>query len=299
MPTKRKIIQVYAALLYNANIKGFISGNIYTGSTKGLCVPGLNCYSCPGAVGACPLGSLQGALSNANKSIPYYVIGIILLYGLCLGRTICGWLCPIGLIQEWLYKIKTFKIKKSYFTRLLSYTKYAILIIFVVILPIIYGLQHLAVPAFCKYICPAGTLEGAIALLLNPQNESFFSMLGPIFTWKMIVLILFFVMSILCFRFFCRFLCPLGAIYSFFNRISFLGIKVNANQCINCGKCITTCKMDIAKVGDHECINCGECIPVCPTKAISFKGPHFHLKKNDVEPQTITNSQEKEDLSNE
>ena len=63
-PTRRRIIQLYAALLTNANIKGLFNGRIYTGATKNVCVPGLNCYSCPSTVGACPLGALQNALAS-------------------------------------------------------------------------------------------------------------------------------------------------------------------------------------------------------------------------------------------
>ena len=106
-PSKRKIIQLYAALLHNAYIKGFITGKIFTGDSKATCLPGLNCYSCPGAVGACPLGSLQNALASSKTKLPTYILGIILLYSIILGRTICGYLCPFGLIQELLYKIKT------------------------------------------------------------------------------------------------------------------------------------------------------------------------------------------------
>lgn len=120
-PTKRRLIQVYAALLYNAHAKGFIQGDIYTGPIKNLCVPGLNCYSCPGAIGACPLGALQNALAATGSRAPWYVLGILLLFGLTLGRTICGWLCPMGLIQELLHKIPTPKLKKSRITRALSY----------------------------------------------------------------------------------------------------------------------------------------------------------------------------------
>ena len=98
-PSKRRLIQVYAALLYNANIKGFVNGRIYTGNTKYACVPGFNCYSCPGAVGACPLGSLQNALAASGTTAPYYVLGILALFGILLGRTICGFLCPVGLGQ--------------------------------------------------------------------------------------------------------------------------------------------------------------------------------------------------------
>ena len=132
IPTRRKIIQLYTALLFNANVKGFVQGSIYQGNTKIACVPGINCYSCPGAVGACPLGSLQGSFS-ADKSTIFYVGGILLLYCIMFGRFICGWLCPFGLIQELLYKIKTPKLKKSKFTRILSYLKCVILVFFVVI----------------------------------------------------------------------------------------------------------------------------------------------------------------------
>ena len=84
IPSRRKIIQLYAALLYNANIKGFISGEIFTGELKSACLPGLNCYSCPGAVGACPLGSLQNALAESKTKLPTYILGIILLYSIIL-----------------------------------------------------------------------------------------------------------------------------------------------------------------------------------------------------------------------
>ena len=126
-PTKIRFIQLYTALLYNANLKGFIKGEIFTGKSKVHCVPGLNCYSCPGAIGACPLGSLQGAVSSANKKAPYYVFGTILLYAIILGRTICGWMCPIGLCQDLTYKIKSPKLPKSKFTHILTYLKYILL----------------------------------------------------------------------------------------------------------------------------------------------------------------------------
>ena len=273
LPSRRKIIQLYAALLYNAHIKGFISGEIFEGATKNLCVPGLNCYSCPGAIGACPLGSLQNALAESKTKLPTYILGIILLYMIIFGRTICGFLCPVGLFQELLYKIKTPKLQKNKFTKILSYLKYVILVVFVIIIPLIYGLQQLNVPlpAFCKYICPAGTFEGAIFLLANPNNTDFYGMLGSLFTWKFMLLIMFIVASVFIFRFFCRFFCPLGAIYGLFNKIAVLGVKVNDSKCNKCGACVTHCKMDVTTVGDSECIQCGECIEVCKPKAISWK----------------------------
>lgn len=280
MPTKRKIMQLYFALLFNANLKGFVSGNIYKGQSKQFCVPGINCYSCPGAIGACPLGSLQGSFS-ADKSTIYYVCGILLLYSVMFGRMICGWLCPFGLIQELLYKVPTPKLKKGPVTRILSFLKYVILVFFVFIVPITYAFRDTPLPAFCKYICPAGTIEGGLALLANKANASYFSMLGPIFTWKFLVMVSIVVGSIFAFRLFCRFLCPLGGLYGLFNKVSFFGIKLEQSKCIDCGKCISHCKLDIRHVGDQECISCGECIDVCPTQAISFKGSRIFLKENE------------------
>ena len=291
IPTKRRLIQLYCALLFNANIKGFISGvktgdAIFQGGSKYVCAPGINCYSCPGAVGSCPLGTLQNELKG--HSIPYYIFGIIFLYSILFGRFICGWLCPFGLIQDLLHKIKTPKLKKSGVTRVLSYFKYAILILFVFVFTI-FGV----VPAFCKYICPAGILEAALPLLsmnlLNPDISSLFPMLDTAFAWKFMLCVSILISCIFVYRLFCRFICPLGAIYSLFNKFSFFGIKLNKHKCTNCGRCVSKCKLDIKHVGDHECISCGECIDVCPTKAISWKGPKIFIAPNEFEiPENAT-----------
>ena len=298
-PTKRRLIQVYAALLYNAHIKGFIKGDIYTGPVKNICVPGFNCYSCPGAVAACPLGALQNALASSGNRAPWYVLGILMLFGLTLGRTICGWLCPIGLIQELFYKIPVPKLKKNRVTHVLSYLKYVILVVFVIAVPLAYSAQNFPVPAFCKYICPAGTFEGAMGLLANPVNAAKFSMLNILFTRKFIVMVIIFAACIFIYRAFCRFLCPLGAIYGMFSRLSVLGVKVEASKCTHCQKCVAHCKMDINRVGDHECIHCASCIAVCPTNAISFKAGKITLLQNETaKNQTEDDTQKKQSNSN-
>lgn len=283
MPTKRRLIQLYSALLYNAHIKGFISGEIYMGNIKILCVPGLNCYSCPGAVGACPLGALQNALSSSGTRVPTYILGILLLYGLILGRTICGFLCPIGLLQELVHKLPMPKLKKNKVTRILSNLKYLILLVFVVALPLWFARDFLPVPAFCKYICPAGTLEGAAALLAHPRNSFLYPALGKLFTLKTVILAVLVIACVFVYRAFCRFLCPLGAIYSLFSKINVIGVKLEVSKCVDCGKCHAVCGMDIHHVGDRECIHCGECIDVCPTKAISFKAGSISLHNNEFD----------------
>lgn len=293
LPTKRRLIQVYAALLFNANLKGFATGQIYKGPLKNICTPGLNCYSCPGASGACPLGAFQNALASSKTRAPYYVFAIILLYGILFGRWICGFLCPMGLIQELLHKIPTPKLKKGKVTRALSFLKYVILVFFVILLPIAYAFRNFPLPGFCKYICPAGTLEGAMGLLSNAVNESYLRMLGPLFTWKFLLMVSIIVGCVFVFRLFCRFLCPLGALYGLFNKISFVGVKVDRKTCTDCGICVGKCKMDIKHVGDQECIFCGECISVCPVDAISWKGPKIMLAPNVIdEPLPDTASDE-------
>ena len=259
----RRYTQLMAAVLYNCNFRGFVEGKISKGSLKGVCTPGLNCYSCPGAVAACPLGSLQSALVNARYRFPYYILGTLLLMGLFLGRFICGFLCPVGLLQELLHKLPSPKIRKSRATRVLSHLKYILLAVFVILIP----LWKLA-PGFCKFICPAGTFEAGLPLTF--KNKFLRTMTGTLFSWKVLLLTLSAVLCVVCFRAFCRFLCPLGAIYSFFNPVSLFGVRVDQSLCTHCDACVKSCPMDVTKVRDRECIQCGMCISSCPTGAIHF-----------------------------
>ena len=189
-PMTRRLIQLYSALLYNAHLKGFAEGQIYTGPLKSVCVPGLNCYSCPGAIGACPLGSLQNAISASADRPAFYVVGLMLLFGLFLGRVICGFLCPFGLLQELLHKIPTKKAKKNPLTRKLTRIKYFLLAVFVFAVPTWFALRRLPVPGFCKYICPAGCVEGAVLLMAHPGNGVLRSMAGGLFWWKICLMLL-------------------------------------------------------------------------------------------------------------
>ena len=278
----RRLIQLYAALLYNAHLKGFATGKIYTGPVKKLCVPGLNCYSCPGAVGACPLGSLQNAVAASADRPAFYVVGLLLLFGLLLGRVICGFLCPFGLIQELIYKLPTKKLKKNRLTRRLSWLKYGILAAFAIGIPAWFAFRRVPLPGFCKFICPAGTLEGAVLLLLHPANDALRALIGPLFAWKLSVLAGILCACVFLYRAFCRFLCPLGALYSLMSRLALLGVRVDPARCTDCGACVRVCKLDIRAVGDRECVHCGDCIGVCPAGAISFRAGKLVLRGPDL-----------------
>ena len=281
-PLTRRLIQLYSALLYNAHLRGFAEGQIYTGPLKSVCVPGLNCYSCPGAAFACPLGALQNAVAASADRPAFYVIGVLLLFGLLLGRVICGFLCPFGLIQELLHKIPTKKVEKSRLTRKLSRVKYGILIVFAVAIPAWFALRGLPLPGFCKYICPAGTLEGAVPLLLHPANDALRAMTGGLFWWKISLLALILTACVFLYRAFCRFLCPLGALYGLFSQLALLGVKLDDARCTDCGACVRICPTDIRRVGDSECVHCGNCIAVCPAKAISFRAGKIVLRGPDT-----------------
>lgn len=281
---KKNIIQALATLATNANLKGFFEGRIYTGNTKVACVPGLNCYSCPGAVGSCPIGSLQAVIGSKKFSISYYVFGIMILIGALLGRLVCGLLCPFGFVQDLLYKIPTpkFKIPEK-IDRPLRYLKYAILLVFVILLPMFLTNQFgLGAPYFCKLICPAGTLGGALPLLAT--NEGLRSTIGFLFFWKLSILIVIVALSIFTYRPFCKYICPLGAFYSFFNKIGFYKMEFVPDKCVNCRLCEKSCKMDInvrANPNSLECIRCGACTAACRHDALVMTYAGFGKKKED------------------
>lgn len=271
---KRNIIQIIFALITNGYIIGFLQGKIFTGKSKFMCVPGLNCYSCPGALGACPIGALQAVIGNRKKSFSYYVFGIIIFFGVMFGRFICGFLCPFGLVQDLIYKIKLKKIKvNKKLDKYLRYFKYAFLIIFVLLLPlIIKDAIGSSKPYFCEYICPVGTLEGGIPLLL--KNENLRQLIGFLFNWKLSILIIIILVSIFICRPFCKYICPLGALYGLFNKYSFYQLEVDKNKCTRCGLCIKNCRMNVEILKDinsMECIRCKDCVNICPVNAISVK----------------------------
>lgn len=272
--TRRKLVQALSGLAFNAHLSGFVTGLIYQGPLKKFCVPGMNCYSCPGALGACPIGSLQNFLGHGKTPrFPFYVLGWLCLLGVIAGRFICGWLCLFGLLQELLYKIPTPKIRVSEKPdRWLRKLKYVFLLVFVILLPIILRDEMgVSAPYFCKWICPVGMAEGGVPLLI--LNKAMRPAAHFLYTWKLGILVVVVLLSIVIHRPFCKYVCPLGAFYGLFHRSSFLRLRCDESQCVHCGLCARSCKMQVDP-SNHpdsaECIRCGECVTACPVNALSL-----------------------------
>lgn len=264
----QRVIQLVSAVVLNGYMAGFRKGTIFTGSSKAVCVPVLNCYSCPGALGACPIGALQAAAGGVKHHFPFYVLGLLTLFGVVLGRLACGLLCPFGLVQDLLHHIPVPKMTvPPALDRPARWLKYGILLVFVLLLPAF--VAGITPPYFCEYICPAGTLGGGVPLLLT--NPPLRELAGVLFTWKALVLAAVVLLSMLVHRPFCRYLCPLGAFYALFQRFSFYQMSLERDKCVDCKRCEKACPMAVEvtkQINSAECIRCGRCKYVCPTGAI-------------------------------
>jgi polyferredoxin len=257
--------------MQNPFVINFFTGKIYQGNLKTLCSPGLNCYSCPAAAVSCPIGAIQYFFAGARHRVSLYVIGFLLMTGVVFGRFVCAFVCPMGLLQDILYLLKTPKLVRR--LRFLQYIKYAVLAVFVVILPltIINELSGLGQPWFCKFLCPSGTLFGAIPLLLI--NDFLRNFIGAQFVLKLTVAIGITGAAVFVYRIFCRVLCPLGAIYALLNKISILHLNYNREKCLSCKNCAKACQIRIeptSQTNSAECVRCGKCVNACEHNALTY-----------------------------
>jgi polyferredoxin len=276
--------------------------------TKGLPCLALNCHACPLAVTACPVGILQhfGTLGK----VPWYVLGVIGLAGALWGRLACGWLCPIGWLQELVHKLPVPKwpVRPRRRARwpllLIATVAYATLGWFVagyarwplaalglylvggfVLYAFLGASRAFALTGvvvvvslllqdtwFCK-LCPAGVLQGGVPwVTIEPALRG---LIGPLFWIKLTILALFLAWMAVTRRPFCRWICPLGAIWSPLNRWSTLHMAVDGEACIRCDRCQQVCPMDIRIYRDANspaCIRCMECVVACPVSCISVRG---------------------------
>lgn len=269
----RLLFQVIYTIVTNGYVYGYLTGKIYKGKLKYTCVPGLNCYSCPGAVGACPLGALQSALNGKGFRVPFAALGFLFIFGSIFGRFVCGWLCPFGLLQDLLHKIPLFRKRKQLpFHKVFKYGKYLVLFGLVFAGSAFLFTGFVKIPAFCKFLCPSGTFMGAIPLL--GANEGLRTQIGGLFYWKLGVLLFLVLLSVKIYRPFCQYLCPLGAVYGWFNRFSLVQIQWNKEGCTSCMACKRACPVNLSPEQisvSAECIKCGQCVEVCPEKCLKIR----------------------------
>jgi polyferredoxin len=251
---KRRIVQGIGAVLPNAYVQGFLSASLYQGPLKNVCTPLLNCYACPSALFSCPIGALQHFM--ATRTVPYYAIGSLSVVGASVGRMTCGTLCPFGTLQDLLYKFRGWKISIPAWT---SYFRYLVLAVLVFAVPFVTRENW-----FSK-LCPVGTLIAGLPWVT--MNAGVRAMIRSLFWVKISILLFFVTTSTMIKRPFCRAACPLGAIFSLFNKSSFLQLAWNADTCTRCGKCQKICPVDIRpdrNWTDPDCIRCLDCTR-CPS----------------------------------
>ncbi len=214
----------------------------------------------------CPFGGLESLyqLFAAGSFISKIFAGTMILFGITIfiaiifRRSFCGLICPFGAIQEFWGKIgqKIFKRKfivPSKIDKPLRYLKYIVLVVTVFYAWKTAGLWMSPYDPWSAY---AHLPEG----LASVWSES---------AVGLIILVITLVGSLLHDRFFCKYLCPMGALYGIIGKISPFKVVRNENACISCGKCNKVCPMNIdvqhvKEVKSAECINCQTCVLNCP-----------------------------------
>jgi len=256
----RRFYQLLTALTANLPLYNFITARLYTGKLKSFPFPIMNCYACPAALYSCPIGTISHFLV-INK-FPLFALGVIGAVSASFGRWICGWVCPFGLLQDLLNKIPSMKLELPHF---FVYAKYLMLALGVILLPFLFKEHY-----FCM-VCPTGTIEAGIYWVA--VSSAILNMAGAFFLFKLALGSAFLYGSIFIKRPFCRYFCPLGALFSLFNKLSIVDFSVDKKGCIECELCKKSCPVDYSIYKDPNspaCLRCLNCVRVCPVVEVNF-----------------------------
>ena len=252
LPFRRRVVQLFSLVALNGAFLG--------GQAKSFCVPVMNCHACAFALFACPVGVI---VSYAGyQMIPYLLLGTLLLIGVFLGRLLCGWVCPMGFLQDLLHKIPGRKISLPDWTR---YVKYVLLAVTVILLPFLLGGETLW--SYCR-MCPVSAMQVTVPGVLSGSSA-----LSTRTVIKLAVLAFILLLAVVSKRSFCRVFCPVGAMMAPFNRFSFLTVRP-VSGCIACKKCDKLCPTECGPAPamiagaapslDPECVTCHACREGCP-----------------------------------
>ncbi|MFZ1948212.1 MAG: 4Fe-4S binding protein [bacterium] len=266
---KRLVWQLASTILHNAYIPAYFSTSfLYQGILKNCSTSTLNCYACPSALVSCPIGSLQNFAMR--RQFPFFLVGFFVAIGMAVGRMTCGWLCPFGLLQDAMKRISRRVVRLPVW---MGYLKYVSLVVLAIVLPLA------VTESWFSKLCPQGAIEGAIPWALAAASGSdavagmdVASVMGTMFWTKIAILAGFLTLMVFIKRPFCRMACPMGAILSVFNRVSYVRLTVNEHACNKCNFCRDVCPVDLEayrQVDSPECIKCLECTK-CPRGAIKM-----------------------------
>lgn len=216
----------------------------------------------------CPFGGVESffTLITTGKFLQriYWssmiLLAVYLIGTIFLGRIFCGYICPFGSIQEWIYKIARklhipqFELPEK-FDKYLRYIKYLVLLI------IVYYSFYLGDLVFRNY--------DPYNALMHFGNE--FTDKTIAYTLLGIVLLL----SLFSKNIWCRYFCPLGAFFGITKKFSFLKLKRDNNTCIKCNACDIVCPAnlpvkDLDIVTSADCISCSQCVGKCPKSSLSY-----------------------------